>query len=115
MLTVMSAIKHWFEDLSNSKVKIYVDNQACVALLNYGITKSPYLASCLREIQYFLALYNIEIVAEYIPSKQNFLADICNRAFTNDKIFKDFNALLNNNTIVIENVFYDKLKFEHEL
>ena len=115
MLTVMSAIKHWFEDLANSKIKIYVDNQACVALLNYGITKSPYLATCLREIQYFLALFNIEIVAEYIPSKQNFLADICSRAFTSDKYFKDFNALLDNNTIVLENVFYDKFKFEHEL
>ena len=115
MLTVMSAIKHWFEDLANSKIKIYVDNQACVALLNYGITKSPYLATCLREIQYFLALFNIEIVAEYIPSKQNFLAEICSRAFTSDKYFKDFNALLDNNTIVLENVFYDKFKFEHEL
>ena len=41
MVMVMSAVKHWFRDLANLKVKIFVDNQVCVALLNYGITKSP--------------------------------------------------------------------------
>lgn len=38
MLTVMAAIKHWFADLSNLKVLIFVDNMACVSLLNYGVT-----------------------------------------------------------------------------
>ena len=50
MITVIAAIKHWFVDLTNLKVKIYVDNQACVVLLNYEITRSPFLAACLREI-----------------------------------------------------------------
>ncbi|CAL4063093.1 unnamed protein product, partial [Meganyctiphanes norvegica] len=34
MLTVMIAIKHWFKDLSNSKVKMFVDNQILVLLLD---------------------------------------------------------------------------------
>ena len=37
MLTVMAAVKHWFSDLANLKVKVFVDNQACVALQNYGV------------------------------------------------------------------------------
>ena len=115
MITVMAAIKHWFMDLSNSKVKIFSDNQACVALLNYGITKSPFLASCLREIQYFLAKFNIEISASYIPSKENVLADLCSRAFVNDSYFKNFNALLNNATLILEDVYYEKFHFEHDL
>lgn len=114
MLTVMAAIKHWFSELSNLKVKIYVDNQACVALLNYGITKSPFLASCLREINFFLAKYNIDIKAQYIPSKDNHLADLCSRAFSSDVHFKNFNILLNNSTLILENVFYDKFNFDHE-
>ena len=114
MLTVMVSIKHWFKDLANLKVKILVDNQACVALLNYGITKSPFLACCLREIQYYLAKFNIEIKSEYIPSKQNYLADICSRAFSSDLHFKNFNALLNNKTLILENFYYDKFQFEHE-
>ena len=77
MLSVMAAIKHWFSDLENLKVTIFVDNQVCVALLNYGITRSPFLASCLREIQSYLARYSIELRAEYIPSKENCLADLC--------------------------------------
>ena len=50
MLTVMIAIKHWFSELANLKIEIFIDNQACVAPLNYGVTRSPFLASCLREI-----------------------------------------------------------------
>ena len=61
MLKVVAADKHWFAGLSNLRVKIYVDNQACMHLLNYGITRSPFLASCLREIQFFLAKFNIDL------------------------------------------------------
>ena len=115
MLTVMLAIKHWFGDLANLKVKIYVDNQACVALLNYGITKSPFLAACLREICFVLAKFNIELRAEYIPSKDNCLADLCSRAFCSEKHFKNFNQLLFDKVLILENVYYDKFQFELDL
>ena len=115
MITVMAAIKHWFEDLANLKVLIFVDNQACVSLLNYGITKSPFLASCLREIQFYLAKYNIELKAEYIPSKQNHLADLCSRAFSNKTYFDNFNKLICDGTLVLENIYYDKFNFEYVL
>ena len=115
MLTVMAAIKHWFRDLANLRVKIFVDNQACVALLNYGITRSPFLAACLREIQFYLASFNIEIRAEYIPSKQNCLADLCSRAFSNDTHFSNFNSLLKQGTIVLDHIFYEKFYFENDL
>ena len=114
MLTVVAAIKHWFSDLANSKVKIFMDNQACISLLNYGITKSPFLASCLREINFYLAKYNIEIRAEYVPSKSNVLADLCSRAYINDAYFKNFNSLLDEGTIILENIHYDKFYFDHE-
>ena len=115
MLTVMAAVKHWFADLANLKVKIYVDNQVCVALLNRGLTRSPFLAACLREIQFVLARYNIEMQAEYIPSKENHLADLCSRAFSNDMFYKNFNKLLLDKVLILENVCYDKLQFELDL
>lgn len=114
MLTVVAAVKHWFSDLANLKVKIFMDNQACVYLINYGITKSPFLAACLREMQFFLAKYNIEVKADYIPSKSNYLADLCSRAFINDTHFRNFNKLLDEGTIVLENVCYDKFYFDHK-
>ena len=114
MVTVMAAVKHWFGELANLKVKIYVDNQVCVALLNYGITKSPFLASCLRELNFYLAAHNIEIKAEYIPSKQNFLADLCSRAFSNEKYFSNFNKVLSQGTLVLENIDYEKFYFEND-
>ena len=115
MLTIMAAIKHWFADLSNLKVLIFSDNQACVALLNYGVTKSPFLASCLREIEFYLARFNIEIKAQYVASKENVLADLCSRAYTSDIHFKNFNKLLKDGTLILENVIYENFNFEHEV
>ena len=115
MLTVMVAVKHWFSDLANLRVKIFVDNQAVVALLNYGISRSPFLVACLREIQFYLASFNIELRAEYITSKNNVLADTCSRAFSNEIFYKNFNDMLNNGTLVLENVYYDKFYFEYDL
>ena len=115
MIAVMAAVKHWFSDLANMKVKIFVDNQVCVALLNYGITRSPFLAACLREIQFFLAKYNIEMRAEYIPSKDNILADLCSRAFTSENFYRKFNVYLNNNILSLDYIYYNKLYFEHDL
>ena len=80
MITVMAAIKHWFGDLENLKGKIYMDNQACVALLYYGITKSLFLSACLSDIAFFLAKFNIELRPEYVPSKQSVMADLCCRS-----------------------------------
>ena len=113
MVMVMAAIKHWFRDLTKLKVKIFVDNQACVALLNYGITRLPFLALCLREIQFYLASFNIEIRSEYVPSKQNCLADLCSRAFSNDTHFNNFNILLKQGTIVLDYLLYEKFYFEN--
>ena len=115
MVTVMAAIKHWFSELASLKVRIFCDNQVCVALINYGITKSPFLASCLREINVYPAEHNIELRAEYIPSKQNCLADLCSRAYSSDKFFKNFNKLLFQGTLKLENIVYKNFYFENDI
>ena len=84
-------------------------------MLNYGISRSPFLASCLRDIQYFVAEFNIELRAEFIPSKQNYMADLCSRAFSNNVFFNKFNKLLNDGTIMLETLCYDKFNFEFYL
>ena len=113
MLAVMVAIKQWFAELAGLRVKIFIDNSACVSLINYGVTKSPFLAACLREIQYFLSKFNIEIRAEYIPSKQNFLADLCSRAFSSDVYFENFKKMLDEGTLILECVNYNMFNFEY--
>ena len=115
MLTVMAAVKHWFADLANLRVKIFVDNQACVALLNYGVTKCPILAACLREMYHFLAGYNIELRAEYIASKNNCLADLCSRAFSSSAHHRNFSTLLVNHTLYLECIDYNLFNFQFDI
>ena len=115
MVTVMAAIKHWFFHLANLRVRIFVDNQSCVALLNYGVTRSPFLAACLREICFYLARYNIELRAEYIPSRDNDMADLCSRAFNNNINYEKFRKLLNDKVLILDNIFYEKFEFQLDL
>ena len=53
--------------------------------------------------------------ADYIPSKQNKLADLCSRAFSSDMYFNNFNKLLLDKVLILENLYYDKLQFELDL
>ena len=115
MLCIMVAIKHWFCDLANQRVQIFVDNIACMHLLNNGISKSPFLAACLREISFFLASFNIELRAEYVTSKDNCWADLCSRAFTSDVHFKNFNKMLTDGVFKLDFLFYDKFSFDVDL
>ena len=73
------------------------------------------MAACLREIQFYLASFNIELRAEYITSKNNVLADLCSRAFSSEVFYENFNKLLSNKTLILENVCYDKFLFEYDL
>ena len=113
MLAVMLGIKHWFGELRNCKVEIICDSQVCVAVLNHGPTKSKFLATCLREIQFVLASYNIEIRAKYIPSKCNYIPDLCSRAFSSDVHFNNFNKLLSDRVIELDVLDYEKLNFQY--
>lgn len=60
-------------------------------------------------------MHNIELRAEYIPSKENCLADLCSRAFSNDKHFNNFNKLLCDKVLILEDVYYDKFLFKLDL
>ena len=115
MVTIMAAVKHWFSDLANLRVQIFVDNQACVALLNHGVTRCPILAACLREMYFFLAKYNIELKAHYIPLKYNCLADLCSRAFSSVSHHTNFTKLLVDRVLILDLLDYRKLEFELDL
>ena len=108
----MSGIKHWFAEFANKRVRIFTDNQVCMVLLNSGFTRSKFLAQCLREIQFYLARFNIDVRAEYVASKENVFADLCSRAFSSDKHFCNFNKLLNDRILILDNLFYDTFEFE---
>ena len=115
MVNIMAAVKHWISDLANLRVQIFVDNQACVALLNHGVTRCPILAACLREMYFFLAKYNIELKAHYIPSKGNCLADLCSRAFSSVSHHTNFTKLLVDRVLILDLLDYRKLEFELDL
>ena len=108
-------VKHFFKEFVNLRVKFYIDNQAVVALLNYGVSRCPFLANCLREISFYLAKYNIELKAQYIRSKDNCIADCLSRAFSNEVHFRNFNKLLDKKLIILDVCNYNDFNFKLDL
>ena len=76
MLNILVALKVWAHQWANKKVRIKCDNMAVVEVFK---TKDVMLATCARNIWMLKALFNISIHIEYIPGKQNVVADLLSR------------------------------------
>ncbi len=79
MLAVCIALVSFSQWLSNAKVLFMVDNQAIVHAVNNGSIKCNDTMELVRSLYFVLSKHNIECVSEYIPTKDNVLADALSR------------------------------------
>ena len=78
-LCVVFSMERWAESFRNKVVHVYCDNQAAVAMLNKGTTRSPVMMSYLRRLFWCSARFNFRLQAFHIPGKLNVLADNISR------------------------------------
>ena len=67
------------EPWGNCKVAIACDNLAVVQVLNSGKTRDLTLAAIARNIQFQIAIMNIDLKVSHIPGKVNVIADLLSR------------------------------------
>ena len=79
MLNILAALRVWHEPWRNSKIVIACDNLAVVQVLNSGKTKDLTLAAIARNIQFQIAIMNVELKVRHIPGKVNVIADLLSR------------------------------------
>jgi hypothetical protein len=72
---VRYAVESFMPELANHIVQLYEDNQAVVAILMSGTSRSPELMRELRKLFDICGLRNITLRPEYIRSHLNVLAD----------------------------------------
>ena len=71
VVVACAVCKQW----NSMTIKIKCDNTAVVAIINSGRSKEHRAMHFMRCLFFFLAQYNMFILAEHIPGKDNAAAD----------------------------------------
>lgn len=79
LLTVMATVKLWGRLWRGQKIVINCDNTTSCRVLNSGFSRDTFLQSCLREICFYVAVYEFQIRAKEISGSQNILPDYLSR------------------------------------
>ena len=79
LLPVVVACAVWGKEWNGMTIKIKCDNAAVVAIINSGRSKEHRAMHLMRCLFFFLAQYNMFILAEHIPGKDNVAADSLSR------------------------------------
>ena len=79
MLNILAALRVWQKSWINKKVAIACDNFAVVQILNSGKTRDLTLAAIARNIQFQVAIMNVNLKVSHIPGKVNIIADLLSR------------------------------------
>jgi hypothetical protein len=71
LLTVVVAVKLWFQRLRNLRILIRCDNKPACDVINFGRAHDPILQSCVRELVFLCAQGGFQVKALHIEGKQN--------------------------------------------
>ena len=79
LLPIVISIALWGEQWRNRAVRCLCDNAAVVAILKSGRCKDVKVMHLMRSLFFFLAHYNLQVVAQHIPGAENGAADALSR------------------------------------
>lgn len=78
-LAALHALSLYAPFLSRSLVTLWIDNSACVHIVNRQSTSSPKLLAVLRSMYSLATHYGFELRASHIPGSDNVIADALSR------------------------------------
>ena len=93
LFCIYLAALRWAPAWTNHHIIIHSDNQAAVAVINKGTTRSPQVMPFLRHLFWLSATHNFRITAKYIPGLTNVAADAVSRLHQPAKLL-EFACLL---------------------
>lgn len=78
---VLLAIQRWSAFCQDKKIRVFTDNTTTLHALNKGSVRNVVASDILREIFMVCAQFNIKLVASYIWTRHNLLADSISRLY----------------------------------
>ncbi len=105
LFTVLLALRRWGHKWKNTYLHVYTDNMATKYVLNKGSMRNDIGMDFLREIYCILAMNNINIVAKYLTSKDNIVADALSRLDNVNFALAAAEILLEHNDFILHPYF----------
>jgi hypothetical protein len=78
-LNVLVALRTWAEKFRNRTVRIHCDNAAAVSVFQTSRASDKILQAVARNIWLLAATWDINLIVEHIPGKDNVVADLLSR------------------------------------
>ena len=79
LLTIMVAVKVWGSSLRGKKVRVNCDNTTAVAAMNLARLHNKFSQAIMREISYWSAVGEFEVMTMHISGLRNIVADTLSR------------------------------------
>ena len=79
LFVVLLACRRWYHKWKDKTIHLYTDNMATMYVINKGSMKNNIGMQFVREIFYLAAIYNFKLIAKYIKSGDNVIADAVSR------------------------------------
>ena len=79
LYVVLVGLRRWGQNLTDSLIQVVTDNTQVVYMINTGRSANKTCMSLLREIFWFCFIFNVDLFAMYINTKENVFADALSR------------------------------------
>ena len=76
---ILEGLRCWYPDFKGKSVTIFTDNTQVMYMLRKGTSTNSTCMEWLREIFWITKIFNIRIVAKYVNTKSNLVADTLSR------------------------------------
>ena len=80
LYAVLAAVRRWGPDLKDSQIQVVTDNTQVVYMINTGRSANYCCMAWLRELFWLCFIFNVELFAMYINTRDNTFADALSRA-----------------------------------
>jgi hypothetical protein len=107
MLAILVGVRLWGAQWNGKKLVVYPDNFAVVDVINTSRTRVDFLASCLRELWFYVSSYCFELRAVHLPGVENRLADNLSRWHLSPIYASKFLAKIDNQDYTVTGVSDD--------
>ena len=76
---IVEGLRCWYPEFKDKSVTIFTDNTQVMYMLSKGTCTNTTCMAWLREIFWIKKIFNIHIVAKYVNTKSNLVADTLSR------------------------------------
>ena len=97
LYAILVSLRRWGHALRDTQIQVVTDNNQALFMINTGRSANKCCMAWLREIYWLCFIFNVELFAVYIKSKDNVFADTLSRADKNDKLDLILNTIIDLN------------------